>query len=383
MNPQELEYLQSPEGCDWSEKLRQRQGNSHSHLRWLRKSLTPALAAAVFELSRARNAMRRRHPASEQLFLDTSAASQASSKLIADWRARRFVDCDRLVDLCCGAGLDTLSLAAVANPIGVDCDASRLGFARANARVLKQDIPFVQGLVPDCLGPIQFAFCDPDRRQDDRRIFDPNEASPSLDQLLAMEISEGMAVKLSPMAPLESLHDLGELEFISSQNELKEIVLWTGSLSRGGPRVSLPASEFEYLGEVDLHPQVAPELKGILFEPDPALIRSGLLGSLARDLDLQALSPDIAYLTGNDDPGHPLLRARVVLGTSKTGQKQLQTLIKAHDIGRLDVSRRGYPESPEEIRKRLRLKGSQAGHLHLTRLGGQHVGVLTRPQENS
>ncbi len=383
MNQCELEFLQTREGAQWLERLRERPDDVHANMRWLRKSLSQGESGAVYELMRARKSLAGRHSQAERLFLDSKSASQASSEVVARWRARRFHGIDRVADLCCGAGIDTLSLALVAQVVAIDSDPMRLRFARINAQQLDLAVQFVQGIIPKCLSQIPFAFCDPDRRSRGARIVDPNEASPRLDQLLSMPNSQGMGVKLSPMANLDGLSDLGELEFISVNGEMKEIVLWTKSLARGERCVSLPALDLEHRVKPGLAPELGDSLGRYLIEPDPALIRSGLLGDLALQLGLKALARDIAYLTADEDPHNPLLRSRPILGWGKASQRVLQALISDHQIGRLDISRRGYPQSPEEIRKRLRLKGSAAGHLHLTRLGELRVGILVGPPDSS
>ncbi len=377
MNLQDLAFLRSVEGRAWFDNMRAFDGDVNTCLRWLRKSLTGPQAGALMELGRARHALRGRHTLAESLFLDTAAAAQASSEVVAKWRAKRFAGAHRILDLCCGAGVDTLALAQVGNVLALDCDEMRIRFAQANALEASVDITAVQGLAPDCLAPIPFLFCDPDRRVDGRRVLDPQQAVPSLSVLQTIQVTEGMGIKLSPMAPLAEVEHLGELEFISAKRELKEIVLWTGALAKKKRQVSLPESGFVYSGEWGHEPKLASNLADFLLEPDPALIRSGLLGYLANENGLEGVSRHIAYLTGNRDPLHPLLKCQRILGWSKTGNKAIQKLLNSQDIGRLNISRRGYPQKPEEVRKRIRLNGSKAGHLHMTRLNEERVAILT------
>lgn len=377
MEQHQLDFLLSDLGRDWYSQLQNRSGDPHSRLRWLRKSINVDEAAALLELERARLSLAGRHDLAHSFFLDKSAAAQASSQLVADWRARRFKDADIVADLCCGAGIDTLALAKIAPVLAIDSSAIRLSYSSANTRECANPVALVRGRIPDCVGAVDFAFCDPDRRLDGKRIFDPEEASPSISELMSLGIRGGLGIKLSPMAPLEGLDDYGELEFVSAGRELKEIVLWTGGLSKGGRRVSQPSTGHELVGDIGLDPGQVEKIGEFLFDPDPALTRSGLLGHAALQLKLKGLAPDIAYLTGDFDPKSPILTARRILGTSKTSAKALQALLNTHNIGRLDISRRGYPQSPEEVRKRLRPTGTEAGHLHLTRLGDQRVGILT------
>ena len=59
--------------------------------------------------------------------------------------------------------------------------------------------------------------------------------------------------------------------------------------------------------------------------------------------------------------------------------KQLRAALREHDIGRLEIRKRGLNVEPDRLRRELRLSGSGSGTLVLTRIGETPVALLGRP----
>ena len=101
----------------------------------LRKEMTPARSALVLELAQLRIRARKKFTLAEQMFFTKRGLQQASGYEIADYKARRFVECTRVADICCSIGGDLLALAKVAETVGVDNDPVTTLYARRNAEV--------------------------------------------------------------------------------------------------------------------------------------------------------------------------------------------------------------------------------------------------------
>ena len=114
-------------------------------------------------------------------------------------------------------------------------------------------------------------------------------------------------------------------------------------------------------------------------EPDPALIRSGLLGALAHEQGLAPLAPEIAYLGGDHPPHSPFLRGYEVLGGAPLDRRRVRRLLAEHDVGPLVAKKRGHPEPAEALAKRFRGSGSRRGWLLVARLEGGHRAYLVNP----
>ncbi|MDR6118355.1 hypothetical protein QE370_001539 [Aeromicrobium sp. SORGH_AS981] len=121
------------------------------------------------------------------------------------------------------------------------------------------------------------------------------------------------------------------------------------------------------------------ELAGWLHEPDDAVIRSGLVGALAEQVDGQLVDPRIAWVTTDVDVRHPLARSFRVVAELPFREKQLKAALVARDVGTLTVKKRGVDVVPEVLVRRLRLKGSQRATVVLTRVDDKAVALLVDP----
>jgi hypothetical protein len=59
--------------------------------------------------------------------------------------------------------------------------------------------------------------------------------------------------------------------------------------------------------------------------------------------------------------------------------KALSRELRARDVGTVDIKKRGVDLTPEQVRPRLKLKGSQRATVVLTRLEGDHAALLVEP----
>lgn len=377
-------FLVSTEGVEFARRVDNDADDDVRVLRRLRKKLDAARAAGLVSQRRGRRALAHRHQSAASLFLTADAVSQASSQRAAAWRARRFERRGLIADLTASVGLDALELAKQAPVVAMDSDPVRLTLARANLAHATHPTLCVVGRSPEALPNVRAAFCDPDRRREGRRLKDPNEASPPLNALLEVVASrrlDALCVKLSPMADLAPLRSAGEVELISMGRELKEVVLWAGDFRQAGEeavvRVSRPDADFTWAAQ----PMAAPPVRAIgdwIGDPDPALIRSGLLGTVAHELAFGMIESTIAYTTGDRRPEHPLILPRRVLGVLRGKPKEVENFLRERGIGRVTATRRGHPIAPVDFLSRLRLDGGgDAAHLLLTRTTERRVVIVT------
>ena len=208
--------------------------------------LNQAQSSAILEVAKARQkaAETNKFSRATQMFFTREALEQASGEEIAAYRSRRFARAfeanTAIADLCCGIGGDTTALSRHFSVTGVDLDQARLIFAAANAAVYGNAERFA-GLhedVKECkISSYQGAFFDPGRRtKDGRRISNPEHYLPPLSTIHSwLPHLKGLAVKLSPGIDYEKLKDLDcEIEIISQDGEVKEALLWFGTLKEVG-----------------------------------------------------------------------------------------------------------------------------------------------------
>jgi len=59
--------------------------------------------------------------------------------------------------------------------------------------------------------------------------------------------------------------------------------------------------------------------------------------------------------------------------------KQIKAYCTSHDIGVLEIKKRGVDITPEQLRPKLKLKGAGAATLILTKVGSARQAIVSRP----
>ncbi|MFP4439336.1 MAG: class I SAM-dependent methyltransferase [Chloroflexaceae bacterium] len=395
MNHETLAYLQSTDGQALLAELAARNLTEAGQLRELtrlRRHYPAEVARAAVEQTLLRQRARAKFPQAEQMFFTREALEQASSAAVAAHRARRFADYAHVADLGCGIGGDALALAAAGRQVtAVDRDEVRLALARANAAALglAAQMTFIQAdLLVDPPPPADALFCDPGRRSGGRRRFRVEQYEPPLAHVLGWRAQiPALAVKLAPgvdLAELAALDDC-EVEFVSLNGELKEAVLWSGPPATTTRRATLLRSATDAAGAVTsatltAEPTHSPTPlsppDALLYEPDPAVLRAGLVGTLAAHLGAAQLDPDIAYLTAPELQPTPFARAWRILEWLPFNLKRLRARLRTLDAGPVTVKKRGSPLDTDALAKQLSGLGACPLVVVLTRVEGRPAALI-------
>jgi hypothetical protein len=407
MNPAIFQMLLSPTGqqaLQAAEALAPRESDFLPHLTRLSREYPKDLASAALETAILRLEAAGKFPAAAAMYFTRPALEQASSQEVSRYRCQRFAGCELLLDLGCSVGGDTLSLANLAPTIGFDLDPLRLAMARANLEALApvHETLFVQADLRNSLlihaSGQTGAFFDPARRTAERRIFSVQRYLPPLDSLSNWLPSiPALGVKLSPGVDLAELESYaGEVEFISLRGELKEAVLWLGPLKTAQRRATVllgaanPPTPFTLTGAPDGPSEISlavhlSEPQAYLYEPDPSILRGGLVRTLGIQLDAAQLDPDIAYLTSDRLVESPFAKAYQVEDWLPFNLKRLRSLLRQRGVKRVVVKKRGSPIRPEALIHDLRLQPTNHATgveriVFLTHLRGQPIVVICLPQ---
>ncbi len=384
----------TPEGqqaLEAAQALSPREVDFLAHFTSLSRRFPPGLARAALETAILRIQASQKFPFAGRMYFTRQSLEQASAYEVAAYRAKRFAGFDYLADLGCSIGADTLALAAQAFTIGVDMDRLRLAMAQANMQALGMEsrARFVQA---DLVQPLPFAsqpglalFFDPARRSQGRRLHSVHEYRPALDVIrgwppaLGVKISPG--VRMQELAPYDA-----EVEFISLRGELKDALLWFGPLKTAyrratvlpGPH-SLAADESgPDSGDLEEPARKLGEPQAYLYEPDPAVLRAGLVVPFAEQIGAWQLDADIAYLTSDRLVNTPFARAWVIEDWFPFSLKKLRQVLRSRQVGRVVVKKRGSPLQPETLIRELRLKGDQERVVFLTHLRGRPIVILSQ-----
>ncbi len=380
MTLDDLDFLASEHGAHLLDRLAAddlSDARTLSLLTTLRREYSPEQAGAALDLARLRRKGVDKFGAdAARLYFTRVALEQASDPLVRRYRAESAAG-KRVVDACCSIGADSLAFAAVgADVAGLDIDPVRVAMARLNAAALGLAARFEVADVGAGLPEADLAFYDPARRDPlGNRIHNVEHYQPPLSLVRGWTQPE-IAVKLSPGVDLAQLaaYD-GAVEFISVDGDLKEATLRLG-VGRGLTATFLTADAAYHWSASE--PVEAPldEPRGWLVEPDPALLRAGLVADVALAFDGAQLDATIAYFTTDERPESPWLRAWRVLGWLPFNLKQLRAYLRERQVGTVTVKKRGSAVTPEALIPQLKLKGPESRTLVLTRCRGRQIVIV-------
>ncbi|MBM3161836.1 MAG: hypothetical protein FJZ79_00540 [Chlorobi bacterium] len=344
--------------------------------------------AIAEQLACRRKALKKLPTSSHKPLLYTSLAlEQASGEASAAYKAS-LTGGDRMIDLTGGLGVDTVFFARVFREVVYcECDPVLAELAAYNFRMLGiTNVEIRQGeslaMLYSCPDDsFDWIFVDPARREGGRRSVGLGAASPDVvavhDLLLAR--APNVMIKASPALELSRLREelpaLSEIRVVSVGAECREVLLLLDRSNVAGQAVRRTAvvlsqdgavvQETEGTGEEERG--VALQVQRFFYEPDAAIIKAGLAKKLALDLGLAFVNARVDYLTAEefiaDFPG----RVFQVVACQSYSPKTFPGFLRRQGITGAAVQRRDFPISPDEIRKKFRLRESDSCYLFFTR----------------
>lgn len=335
-----------------------------------------------------------------RMYFTPHGVEQATRTVVAQHRASRFaaLGVRRLADLCCGIGGDAIALArAGIEVLAVDHDPLTCAVARANAQALGltglievrcADVTDVDTRSYDAL------FTDPARRGGQKkkarsasaegrwratggRIFDPEAYSPPLSWAIeAARKHPHAAIKVAPGIPHQAIPHGAGAEWVSYAGEVKEAVLWFGT--HDARRATLLPRGVSLSSAGLTAPAVGP-VGRYLYEPDGAVIRAHLIAEVAAQLDGRLIDETIAYITSDQLHQTPYATPYEITDTLPFNLKKLKALLRQRRIGTAVIKKRGSAIEPDELRRKLKLEGTNSCTIILTRVAGSPTMLLGHP----
>ena len=269
--------------------------------------------------------------------------------------------------------------------IAVELDELTAALATVNLRHFEHaEVRHGDGLALDLEAEgVDAVFADPARRtRAGSRRHDPRAYAPPLDDVLAVrERVDALGVKVGPGIPHADVPADAEAQWVSVDGTVVEAGLWFGPLAAGGPGRSALVLRDETATTLDDDGAQASvgKLGAYLYEPDGAVIRAGLVATLADRLGGHLVDPTIAYVTcGTPSSAEAALATGYrVLDSMPFNVKKLRAYLRERGVGRVTIKKRGTAVTPEQLRSQLALRGDESATLVLTRLAGaQHVVVV-------
>jgi hypothetical protein len=197
-----------------------------------------------------------------------------------------------------------------------------------------------------------------------------SDYAPGLDFLLGLTTSTaGGALKLGPSSDFQAHFGGFEIEVVSLDGECKEATVWFGDLMGSEVRrraTCLPiGATWTNLDGPDSPPRASGPLEAWVFDPDPSLVRSGLLDGFAASHGLRRIVDRVDLLTAPDRVASPFLAAFEVVDVFPLDLKVLRREVTSRALGPLEIKTRGLTTTPESYRAQLRPEGPNPATLLL------------------
>jgi len=305
---------------------------------------------------------------------------QTSSEKTAKYKAS-LVEGKRLIDLTGGFGIDAYFFAEKFNEV-IHCELNMelSELAEHNFRVLKApNVKTNQGdgieYLKNSEKHFDWIYLDPSRRNDSGgRVFQLSDCTPNPAEYMDLffEKADHILIKTSPLLDLKAgineLKYVSEIHIVAVNQEVKEL-LWILN-KNSSEKIKVKTIHLQKTITQNFETNFSDSQSDIslslplnyLYEPNPAIMKSGMFGELARQTDSDVLHSNSHLFTSKELKIFPGRRFEIldVLPYHKKHLKQRLTLKKAN------ITTRNFPKTATEIRKELKIEDGGDCYLFFT-----------------
>ena len=319
------------------------------------------------------------------------SCEQCSSEATARYKAELVGMCHRLIDLTAGYGIDTFHLAeGMSEAHYVERNAELCAIAQHNFQLYRPHIQVHNTTAESFLASLSnsspserpitntLIYMDPARRsQSGGKVFRIEDCEPNVIDLLPTlrRIGSHIMIKFSPMlditAALRALGRDWDTHIVAVNNEVKEVLFLTGkgvihAVNIRTREMQTDRFFFSPEDEKQAEPQLAPHIQQYIYEPNAAIIKAGAFRLIAEQYELQKLDTNThLYTSDTCMSGFPGRIWQVIDAEIKEPKRQLDKSM------RYSIISRNYPLSPEDIRKKYKLKDGDDRYLIAARHQGK------------
>ncbi len=352
----------------------------------LRQKFPPDLVREAVALYETRQRAKERLPQAEQLWLTRTGLEQATTWLVAKHKAKRFQGHENVADLCCGIGMDTAALSKKTHVLAIDSNASMVRRTVWNSEILGTP-SHVTGEVDDVTSRQWnnwLIHADPDRRGDrDRPTRQLENYLPDIQWMQnLLEQARGGAVKVGPASnwPQHFGQSHCEIELTSLTGECREATIWFGDLAGTTSRRATNLTTGESLcgDPAEFLQKEITDIQAFLCEPDPAVVRSGLIDAMSSKYDFNRIDYEEEYLTTSQKPQSSLVTSFAVEAVLPAGLKHIRKYFLARPRHHYEIKCRRLQIDIESIRRRLPIGEHKPSTIIFCRIDGRSKAVVAQ-----
>jgi len=382
----EINFLSSSEGEELIKKYQDLSETDLYHeLMKSPYSKSPYLSAAVTQIKLRKKAFGK-FSKSAAMFFTPLSLEQSTGEEISKYISARFGQPKKIVDLTASIGGNLIFLAAQAKQaVGIDINEVNISLAGLNSKVygVNAKIKFICGdAFNNIVADADAFFIDPSRERSGKtKTRSIINCEPNLIKIIPaiLKISQNLGVKISPAFDYEEIKLLAgepEIEIISEDNVCKVAMLWFGKLRTCRRRATCLIGEkiYSYRDKKELKPVLVSKMPlSYLYEPNKALIKAHLINEIASEFKLQKINRQTSYLTSDDllSDNSELFRIWKVINFAPFSLKEIKAELKIRKIARLNIITKRFPQKPEELYKKIKIKEGGEIFLIVTALSSE------------
>ena len=364
--------------------------------------LSPEHCAAALTQASLRALASERYGIDMANFLTRDGLEQATRPVIARRRAGIIAAAGsaRVVDLTAGLGFDSSAF------LSAGLDVTAVERSPQIACLLAANVPAARLVLGDAtdaaifaeathgLAPGDVIFIDPARRDPSGRRTsdgsraqserDPERWSPPWSFVISLARHHRVCVKTTPSFPPENVPTGWHGEWTSVAGSSTEACLWSWPVFDAPRRavriVNAECDVAEFEGTGTLGGRNVEDVGGWLHEPDPSIVKAGLLDDIAAVFGAWHLDPGSTWLSSDHPVTSPFIRNFAVIEALPSDPKSLRLALRERGVGALTIRGRSTGIDPEALRKRLDLDGPNPATIVIAVNKGRRVTLLVTPR---
>lgn len=304
---------------------------------------------------------------------------QCSSEQTARYKAG-LCQGKQFIDITAGFGVDCHFISQSFEK-GTHCEIDKdlQAIVKHNLKMLRSNVDSFQAngldFLKDYKGQFDLIYIDPARRNEHlQKVFQLSHCTPNVIEHLDLLIKKGkqVLIKTSPLLDIKNVLTVipyvKEVHVLSYKNECKEVLylIHKGTIEKVWIHcVDIEKSHYQFHYDQEEQAPIYGDTLQYLYEPNSSILKAGAYNSLALKFNLIKLHPNSHLYTSsnllNNFPG----RTFKINAVCKYNKKEL---VKHIPQKKGNITRRNFPFSVAEIRKKTGIKEGGRHYLFATTL---------------
>jgi len=306
--------------------------------------------------------------------------SQTSSEITANYKAS-IIDGKSIIDITGGFGVDSFAFSKKVRQVThiernkelskiSDYNFKQLGISNVKCYSL-DGLAFLKNTT----NTFDWLYIDPSRRnKDNKKVYYLSDCEPNVisNMPLFMSKASSLLIKTGPLLDLKSglkeLTNVKEIHIVAVNNDVKEVLWLIQNKYNDEPLVKTLNYKAEKLQQFQFHfneEQNANATYSVplsyIYEPNAAILKSGAFKTISKYYNLHKIHPNSHLYTSNGLIPFPG-RIFIVNNIYDYSKKEF----KKARITKANITTRNFPDSVENIRKKLKIKDGGKNFLFCT-----------------